>query len=82
MWQRQRERGPRYVSFSPVIKQLKSFDHNPQVTKSASSTCGSVSNPPAEGAKTDEKVRREIVKAIVKKSTDPGKITFTSLTAK
>ena len=34
-------------------------------------------NTPAEGDKTDEKVRKEIVKAIVKKSTDPGKIIFT-----
>ena len=34
-------------------------------------------NTPAEGDKTDEKVRKEIVKAIKKKSTDPGKITFT-----
>merc|ERR1712156_795021 len=39
-----------------------------QVTSSASST--TMSNLSAEGAKTDEKVRREIVKAIVKKSTD------------
>jgi len=40
-----------------------------QLTSSASST--TVSNPPAEGAKTDEKVRKEIVTAIKKKSTDP-----------
>ena len=59
-------------------KAAEELDHNPQVTRSASSTCGSVSNnTPAEGAKTDGKVRKEIVKAIVKKSTDPGKITVT-----
>ena len=52
---------------------------NPQVTSSASST--TMSNLSAEGAKTDEKVRREIVKAIVKKSTDSGKI-YESLAAK
>merc|ERR1712107_72303 len=40
-----------------------------QVTRSASST--TMSNLSAEGAKTDGKVRKEIVKAIVKKSTDP-----------
>ena len=64
------------------MKQLKSLKSKPQVTSSASSTCGSASNRPAEGAKTEDKVRKAIVKAIVKKSTDPGKITFTSLTAK
>ena len=37
------------------------------------SAYGSVSDPPAVGAKTDEKVRKAIVRALVKKSTDPGK---------
>ena len=37
------------------------------------SAYGSVSDPPAEGAKADEKVRKAIVRALVKKSTDPGK---------
>ena len=58
-------------------KAAEQLDHNPQVTRSASSTCASESKRPAEGAKNDGKVRKEIVKAIVKKSTDPGKITVT-----
>ena len=58
-------------------KAAEELDHNPQVTRSASSTCASESKRPAEGAKNGGKVRKEIVKAIVKKSTDPGKITVT-----
>ena len=58
-------------------KAAEQLDHNPQVTRSASSTCASESKRPAEGAKNGGKVRKEIVKAIVKKSTDPGKITVT-----
>ena len=82
---KQRKRGLRWA-FNPDIRHIffaeifitclqwyKAFQElyqNPQKT-SANSTCGRVSNPPA----TDDKVRKAIVKAIVQKSTDPGKIT-------